>query len=262
MKVVAARQIEMGGRWIDYRLVRSKAAKQIRVRVGPNGIEVVQPEQRDSQDVSSFLERNKRWILNELHRVARLGAVRRPVQKRVGEILYRGESTQLRVVQTNTRTRGNTVRLINDEIVIYRGTESWTPLARSLETWLRKQARQEIERNLGLITERLHQRPGRVYIMGQRTKWGNCSSKRNLSFNWRLILAPNYVLSYLVTHETVHLAIPDHSAKFWLTVQSICPETEKAKQWLSARGSDLSVDLEVACSVKEIQQFSPTKTCG
>jgi hypothetical protein len=57
---------------------------------------------------------------------------------------------------------------------------------------------------------------------------------RNLSFNWRPILAPHFVLRYLVTHEAVHLAVPNHSAKFWLTVQSLCPEMERAKQWLSA----------------------------
>ena len=75
--------------------------------------------------------------------------------------------------------------------------------------------------------------------MGQRTKWGNCSALGNLSFNWRLIMAPDFVLRYLVTHEAVHLAIPDHSQKFWLTVRSFCPETERAKQWLSANGHHL-----------------------
>jgi predicted metal-dependent hydrolase len=79
--------------------------------------------------------------------------------------------------------------------------------------------------------------------MGQRTKWGNCSSTRNLSFNWRLILAPEFVLRYLVTHEAVHLAIPDHSARFWLTVQSLCRETERARQWLSASGRELQIEL-------------------
>ena len=56
-------------------------------------------------------------------------------------------------------------------------------------------------------------------------------------------MAPNYVLNYLVTHEAVHLAIPDHSKKFWLTVQSLCPETEKAKQWLASQGYKLLLDL-------------------
>ena len=79
--------------------------------------------------------------------------------------------------------------------------------------------------------------------MDQRTKWGNCSSRRNLSFNWRLILAPEYVLRYLVTHETVHLAIPDHSTKFWLTVQSLCRDTERARRWLVVHAGDLAVDF-------------------
>jgi predicted metal-dependent hydrolase len=89
--------------------------------------------------------------------------------------------------------------------------------------------------------------PRRVYVMEQRTKWGNCSAVRNLSFNWRLILAPDFVLRYLVTHEAVHLAVPDHSAKFWLTVQSLCPETERAKQWLSANGRKLAIGLDDIC---------------
>jgi len=65
----------------------------------------------------------------------------------------------------------------------------------------------------------------------------------NLSFNWRLVLAPDFVLRYLVTHEAVHLAIPDHSQKFWLTVQSLCPETERARQWLVAQAHRLLTPL-------------------
>jgi predicted metal-dependent hydrolase len=89
------------------------------------------------------------------------------------------------------------------------------------------------------VTTRLRRKPRRVYVMEQRTKWGNCSAVRNLSFNWRLILAPDFVLRYLVTQE----AVPEHSAKFWLTIQSLCPETERAKQWLSANGLRLAVKL-------------------
>ena len=54
--------------------------------------------------------------------------------------------------------------------------------------------------------------------MGQRTKWGNCSSLGNLCFNWRLVMVSNFVLRCIVTHEMAHLAIPDHSRKFWLTI--------------------------------------------
>jgi predicted metal-dependent hydrolase len=57
-------------------------------------------------------------------------------------------------------------------------------------------------------------------------------------------MALDHVLRYLVTHEVVHLAVPDHSNKFWLTVQSLCPQAERARQWLSANGHRLLVPLE------------------
>ena len=56
-------------------------------------------------------------------------------------------------------------------------------------------------------------------------------------------MAPDYVLRYIVTHEMVHLAIPDHSQRFWLAVQSLCPNADRARQWLVANGYRLTVDL-------------------
>jgi hypothetical protein len=243
MRTSTQHRIRLGGRIVDYRLVRSKAARKLRVRVGPDGVEVVQPSSRNGQDVRGFLVTNGRWIVEQLVRAERLSRVHRAAQRVAGEILFRGETTRIRIETTPSRAIGNAVRLVDREIVISRGAGSRTPVVRSLEGWLRREARRRIETNLEAVTTRLGQRPERIYVMGQRTKWGNCSSRRNLSFNWRLILAPDYVLRYLVTHEAVHLAVPDHSAKFWLTVQGICRETEKAKQWLCAHQAQLQVDL-------------------
>ncbi|HXO28234.1 MAG TPA: SprT family zinc-dependent metalloprotease [Thermoanaerobaculia bacterium] len=243
MKAATPHQIRIDGRRIEYRVVRSKVARKFRLRVGPSGVEVVQPADRSGGDLSAFLNRHGAWILDQLERAERLRGVRRPTQRRAGEILFRGEPTRLRIQMTDSRMRGNTIHRSGCEIVIRKGSGSRIPVERSLENWLRKQARAEIERQLSAITARLRQSRGRLYVMGQRTKWGNCSASRNLSFNWRLILAPGFVLRYLVTHEAVHLAIPDHSAKFWLTVQSLCRETEVAKQWLCRHHAQLTIDL-------------------
>ncbi|WP_296701145.1 M48 family metallopeptidase [Thiocapsa sp. UBA6158] len=112
-----------------------------------------------------------------------------------------------------------------------------------LENWLRRLAREQIAHHIALIGPRLQRAPGKVFVMDQRTKWGNCSALGNLSFNWRLVMAPDDVLRYIVTHELVHLAIPDHSTRFWLTVRSHCPGSERARQWLAANGHRLTVDL-------------------
>lgn len=229
-------QIRLGHRVIHYRLVRSKTARKLRVRVGPEGVAVVQPVARNGEEVAAFLTANGRWIVDQINHAERLRRVRRSDPRLAGQIPFQGEPARIRVETTTSRAAGNRVRFLNGEFVVLRGRGSRTPVSRSLEHWLRREARRAIEAHLETLAVRLRQRPERVYVMGQRTKWGNCSSRRNLSFNWRLILAPEFVLRYLVTHEAVHLVVPDHSAKFWLMVQSLCRETERAKQWLSVNG--------------------------
>ncbi|MXY68097.1 MAG: M48 family metallopeptidase [Acidobacteriia bacterium] len=92
--------------------------------------------------------------------------------------------------------------------------------------------------------------------MGQRTKRGNCSSRRNLSFNWHLVLAPDFVLRCRVAHEVMHLVVPDHSTKFWLTVQGLCHDTDRAKPWLSRHHAEFTVSLESVvhpvCSIEPV----------
>ena len=243
MKAPTQQRIVLCGCHVDYDVVVSRGAQQTRIRVGPSGVEVVRPAGASDEDVSAFLRRNESWVLAQLDRVASLPTLRQPVRRQPGEILYRGERTPVRVEFLDTKARGNRVALSEGEIVVRRGLETQTPAVRGLENWLRKQARSTIADYLPAVTARIGKGPGRVYVMGQRTKWGNCSSRSNLSFNWRLVLAPDFVLRYLVAHEVVHLVVPDHSAKFWLTVQSICPDMERAKQWLSRHHAELTVRL-------------------
>jgi len=247
MKAATLESINLGGRKVDYRLIRSKAARKLRVRVGLTGVEVVQPEARDAGEIEAFLLANGEWITCQLKRIERFRTVRKPQRRGAGEILYRGTLTSVRVEDIARCQGTNKVVFEHGGLVVMRGRRSRTPPAKSLENWLRKQAREEIERHLDAVTRQLKCYPHKVYVMDQRTKWGNCSALQNLSFNWRLIMAPDFVMRYLITHEAVHLAVPDHSQKFWLTVQSLCPDMERAKQWLCANSHQLFHDLHQFC---------------
>lgn len=223
--------------------MRSRTATKLRIKVRPDSLEVVVPEGRDSTEAIDFVSENRAWVIEQLKRVRQLRDVRRPDMRMRGQILYRGEPVPVSVVQIDSWHGPNKVVLEAGAIVITRGPDARTPVSRSLEYWLRKQARASIEQHLVDVGKRVKRTPNRVYIMGQRTKWGNCSALGNLSFNWRLVMAPDYVLRYIVTHEMVHLAIPDHSQRFWLAVQSLCQNADRARQWLVANGHRLTVDL-------------------
>ena len=79
----------------------------------------------------------------------------------------------------------------------------------------------------------------RIRIAGQRTRWGSCSPRRTLSFNWRLVLAPLEVLDYVVVHELCHLRVPNHSRAFWSLVERQRPRWRDQRDWLRAHGPEL-----------------------
>src|SRR5690606_2143888 len=73
----------------------------------------------------------------------------------------------------------------------------------------------------------------------QSSRWGSCSSAGVLSYSWRLILAPPYVLDYLAAHEVAHLQEMNHSPRFWRLVEKLVPNMRRAKAWLDVHGTDL-----------------------
>ncbi len=81
----------------------------------------------------------------------------------------------------------------------------------------------------------------RISIRDQKTRWGSCSGRGTLSFNWRLMLAPPAVLDYVVVHELCHLTYMDHSAAFWDKVGSVYPDYRAARQWLKDHGHELTL---------------------
>ncbi|MGA7973808.1 MAG: M48 family metallopeptidase, partial [Pseudolabrys sp.] len=87
--------------------------------------------------------------------------------------------------------------------------------------------------------ERLGVKVKRVSIRDQSSRWGSCSSTGVLSYSWRLILAPPFVLDYLAAHEVAHLVEMNHSKKFWRLVDRLCPDVTRAKTWLEVHGTDL-----------------------
>jgi predicted metal-dependent hydrolase len=225
--------VDLGKRRVEYRIRFSRTATRCRIRVRPDGVEVLLPRDTDEERAESFLIENKTWVLEQLAFIERMGGVRAKSKSKGQSILLRGQETVVSIVEDDSDRRFGLVEVTAEglRIRVPRGNnvDPW----RTLEAWLRRQARQDI---LHRVEERRRQMPrstfGRLYVMGQKTKWGGCSGRRNLSFNWRLVMAPPFVLDYIVVHELAHLAEPYHSTKFWLIVRSHCARFEEHRAWL------------------------------
>jgi len=112
-------------------------------------------------------------------------------------------------------------------------------LARRIHDFLKREAKRDLEAASRLAAQRLGVSIKRVSIRDQSSRWGSCSTTGVLSYSWRLILAPPFVLDYLAAHEVAHLIEMNHSRRFWRLVARICPHVTRAKTWLDVHGSNL-----------------------
>ncbi|MFN8225059.1 MAG: SprT family zinc-dependent metalloprotease [Gaiellales bacterium] len=109
----------------------------------------------------------------------------------------------------------------------------------AVEGWYRREARDRLTAMVADEAARLGLSPGAISIRDQRTRWGSCSPRGNLSFNWRLVLAPNEVCCYVVVHELCHVRELNHSKAFWRLVDAALPGWRSERRWLTEHGHEL-----------------------
>jgi predicted metal-dependent hydrolase len=117
------------------------------------------------------------------------------------------------------------------------GEEEYAP--RRLLDWLKRQAHLDLKMRVDLHARRLNLTPKRLFVRDQTTRWGSCSTSGALSFSWRLVLAPPFVLDYLAAHEVAHLGHMNHGPRFWALVERTMPRHEDARTWLRKHGASL-----------------------
>jgi len=240
LRKVSLHTVEVGEQRIDYTIRLSRAARRARIRVAPAGVEVVLPADSGLDRAKSFLQENGDWLLDQIAFFKRAGSFR--IETSTNEcayILFKGVKTATEVIEVESRRRHALITYESNclKVTVPRGGVV-NPLA-SLRNWLRREARRRIHERLTARAREINVKFDRVFIRGQRTRWGSCSSRKNLSFNWRLVMAPPEVLDYLVVHELAHLIEPNHSIKFWLIVKSYCPRYEHHRAWLKQHQDDL-----------------------
>lgn len=112
-------------------------------------------------------------------------------------------------------------------------------LARRLRDFLRRSARADLVPAVADHAARLGVKPGAIRIKDTRSRWGSCTVDGELSFSWRVVLAPPHVLDYLAAHEVAHLREMNHSRHFWRLVRETCPHMDEGRRWLRLHGAGL-----------------------
>jgi predicted metal-dependent hydrolase len=214
---------------VVYQVRRSDRARRIRVTVDAvRGVEVVLPRRAPEREAAAAIRELRPWIER---RVAELAGARAAVAARGDTVPYLGRTLAL---MTDSPARVRVARR-GDVLLVPTGEERLP----ALERWYRRAARAEIAPRLDRACAVAGTSYSRLTIRGQRTRWASCSRTGAMSFNWRLLLAPEAVLDYVVWHEVCHLEVMDHSSRFWRLLASRKPDYREQLRWLKANGATL-----------------------
>ena len=217
----------------EYETVKSDRASRPRIDVDIRGIKVVIPS-GSGLDPEKLIEQKQDWIEEKVEKFAehRKKIPEREFEKGA-QWPYLGQSHTLEVKDSESkRVGGSESKDENPKIQLNQQKIERTSIREELEYFYREEARTYITDLVEKWAGKLNYVYDKIFIRNQRTKWASCSSKSNLNFNFRLMMAPPEIIEYIVIHELCHLKHPNHGARFTRHLSRHCPSYESHEQWL------------------------------
>jgi predicted metal-dependent hydrolase len=229
------RTVEVAGRRLPLTIKRDKRARRMTLRIDPGGqsLKLTVPQGLREREITDFLDRHQGWLMTKLARFPSSSG------------LVEGRYVPLRGVphriERSGRPRGLTEILDIEGEPVLRVGGSEEHLSRRLRDFLKNEARTDLEARARFHAQVLGRPIKSITLKDTKSRWGSCSHDGSLSFSWRIIMAPPYVLDYLAAHEVAHLQEMNHSADFWAVCERLCPQMLEARHWLKRNGALLHV---------------------
>jgi predicted metal-dependent hydrolase len=228
---VGTYQINLGKEPVSYTLKRSPTARYVRLEIRPEQGLIVTLTKRSNEDFArKFIKQKEKWILNHLEKRRKLQSEKIARENETGDtVAYLGEDLQVKFRDDpekplSVKREGQCLYVNLDH--------SEVDMKDAANAWCRLQAAKLIRTKADWMSIRMGINYGKASLRGQRTRWGSCSHKGNLSFNWKLVRSPEPVIEYVVVHELAHIREMNHSKDFWNLVSKYCPQYKVHRKWL------------------------------
>jgi predicted metal-dependent hydrolase len=236
---IAYLDVSHAGETYRINLRRTAAARRftLRVRAATQDVVLTMPARGSLGEAKSFAGRHAAWIGAKLRRLPEMipfepGAFV-PLRGTLHQITHCPAKRGKVWIEDGAGSPGSNA----GPLLCVSAGGPFVP--RRVRAFLVKEAGRDIEAAVASHAKKLGAAPRKITMRDTTSRWGSCSSSGTLSFSWRLIMAPRFVLDYLAAHEAAHLLHMNHSAAFWAAVGRLTADTDRAEAWLKAHGSGL-----------------------
>lgn len=230
------REVVLDGEPVSYSVRESSDAQEPRIDVGIHAVRVVVPAGQ-TIDPESLLMENAGWVLEKKRKYDEYRAAAPEREFAEGESFpFLGTERVVRVEEVPNAS------LEDGALVLPRAKVEDGSLRDVLQRLYKEQAREYLHERVEHFADRMNVEPKKLELRNQRTRWGSCSVKKTLSFNWRLMMAPPEVVDYVVVHELAHLRVEQHTRRFWTLVQEQVPDYPEHVEWLEENSARMIFD--------------------
>ncbi len=214
----------------DHYILIRKEVKHARIRVSEDGrVRIIAPPDFSDEDIASILKKKAKWIDANLKYFKGMSSI----ELQRNQLLLFGT----RYHYFYNTTYAQKVIIDHEHKTIISKRDLIEPKIQ--EDWYRTIAKKHLTERTKELSAKLKLPFNKFFIRESKTKWGNCSSDKNISLNWKLIKAPDYVIDYLIVHELLHTVVMSHTTKFWTLLKSYYPNYREAIKWLEKYGNSL-----------------------
>ena len=213
------------------KVIKSPRAKRLTLKVDSKERQAILsiPPRCTQKQAIAFVRTHQEWILNGLKNLPQ-------IQK-----FTSGQSISLfgkKILIQHAPEKRWGARIEKDILYVSGGSEF---THRRVKDFIKKEAQKKFLSLSQKLATKINCSVNDVVIKDTKSRWGSCSSLNNINYNWRLALAPQEVIDYIVAHEVSHLAHQDHSEEFWECVATLCPNYETGQEWLKQHGKELYI---------------------
>ncbi|MZR62903.1 M48 family metallopeptidase [Alcanivorax sp. DP30] len=220
-------------------VIRTRRRKSADIRVEEGAVSVVVPVDTSLERIDELLASKRRWIKEKitLHQDMTPPGNKRYVS---GESFsYLGRNYRLKVKKGPFAP----VKLVQGRLVVSvpQGAEQPHMIRNALIRWYKRQAEKKLKEKVARWAPQVGVAVPDVSIKTFKSRWGSCTAKGELQFNWQIMMAQNRMVDYVVVHELCHLIRHDHSPQFWAEVGRVLPDYEECREWLKRHGHVVAI---------------------
>ncbi len=227
---------------ITYKIIR-KRRKTIGIKITDKGeVIITSPFGVSEETIKNVIKRKQKWIIDKVKLIKEANFAYGRAFEDGERFLFLGKELELEIIKVNkpicnAEIEGEKVRVF----INLSSMASGDTISSAIVKLYRKEAARLFKERTEIYSKVLGVGPKRIFIKDQKTLWGSCSSKGNINYNYRIIMAPISIIDYIVVHELCHLIHMNHSKEYWNTVKSVLLDYEERRKWLKGNGHVLKI---------------------